>query len=533
MKFDVVASLNIIRKPHRHRGWIAVLGRDNWDDYTYKTSFYLSVFSPDGKEHQIGAVKIGHVDLKSGTPIGEHPLPKSFENLDNNFFSLGQGDEYYSNLKTLGDSLREEVLIGLKDVAFDLNLLQRIESLKVFTTSLLRSVNINSVRTQLHRIAQGGELHEAFTFAYKYPADSLVELEFVVRPNSTPPTNVHVLIGRNAVGKTTVLTRIEALVRNHQANAKENESFGFVNSQDGTDSFWNLAAVAFSAFDRFGEQKADASLWQGPTYNYFGLKRPPSEANGDANEAQVPNIEGDIAEESTAGGGGYAHKSTDEIVREFKTIMTSIAGLRNPRRLQFAEALRVLSSDPLIAASPIVEAFCSDPGTESIDVDAIVDEFEEMSSGHKIVLLTIAGLVSCVDEKTLILIDEPETHLHPPLLSAFVRSISRLLVSRNGVAVVATHSPVVLQEVPKNCVWKLSRFGDAVKAERPAIETFGENVGTLTREVFGLEVTKSGFYQMLSDLVGNNNTYEQVMEKLDGQLGSEGRAIVRVMLSGE
>ncbi len=40
-----------------------------------------------------------------------------------------------------------------------------------------------------------------------------------------------------------------------------------------------------------------------------------------------------------------------------------------------------------------------------------------MSSGHAIVLLTVTKLVARVEEKTLVLIDEPESHLHPPLLS--------------------------------------------------------------------------------------------------------------------
>lgn len=60
--------------------------------------------------------------------------------------------------------------------------------------------------------------------------------------------------------------------------------------------------------------------------------------------------------------------------------------------------------------------------------------------------------------KTLVLIDEPESHLHPPLLSAFIRALSDLLLDRNGLSIIATHSPVVLQEVPKRCVWKINRF---------------------------------------------------------------------------
>ncbi len=42
---------------------------------------------------------------------------------------------------------------------------------------------------------------------------------------------------------------------------------------------------------------------------------------------------------------------------------------------------------------------------------------KRMSSGHAIVLLTVTKLVARVEEKTLVLIDEPESHLHPPLLS--------------------------------------------------------------------------------------------------------------------
>jgi predicted ATP-dependent endonuclease of OLD family len=88
-----------------------------------------------------------------------------------------------------------------------------------------------------------------------------------------------------------------------------------------------------------------------------------------------------------------------------------------------------------------------------------------------------------VEERTLVLMDEPEAHLHPPLLAALIRAVSDLLINRNGVAVVATHSPVVLQEVPRSCVWKLRRHGGGAVVERPEIETFAENIGRLTHEV--------------------------------------------------
>ena len=68
-------------------------------------------------------------------------------------------------------------------------------------------------------------------------------------------------------------------------------------------------------------------------------------------------------------------------------------------------------------------------------------------------------------------------------------------------------------------------------AERPSIETFGENVGVLTRSVFGLEVTNSGFHRLLKQAVANGNaSYEMIMEHFDQQLGAEARALARSLV---
>lgn len=156
----------------------------------------------------------------------------------------------------------------------------------------------------------------------------------------------------------------------------------------------------------------------------------------------------------------------------------------------------------------------------------------KMSSGHAIVLLIITKLVAITEEKTLILLDEPESHLHPPLLSSFMRALSDLLIKKNAVAIIATHSPVVLQEVPRSCVWRLSRFGLEAKAERFDIETFGETIGTLTKEIFGLEVNKSGFYAMLDNSIKKDGaSYDSIMKEYDNQLGSEARLLVRALLN--
>jgi predicted ATP-dependent endonuclease of OLD family len=156
--------------------------------------------------------------------------------------------------------------------------------------------------------------------------------------------------------------------------------------------------------------------------------------------------------------------------------------------------------------------------------------FERMSSGHAIVLLTVTKLVETVEEKTLVLLDEPESHLHPPLLSAFTRALSDLLVNRNGVAIIATHSRVVLQEVPKSCVSILRRTRLIGNVDRPEQETFGENVGVLTREVFGLEVSSSGFHSLIAESVHSEESYDEIVAEYSNQLGSEATSLLRGMV---
>ncbi|GAA3503498.1 hypothetical protein GCM10019016_127560 [Streptomyces prasinosporus] len=192
----------------------------------------------------------------------------------------------------------------------------------------------------------------------------------------------------------------------------------------------------------------------------------------------------------------------------------------------------MLSSDPHFHESP-VHRFARDlqdlsysPGVRK-QAQGI---FSRLSSGHAIVLLTITRLVETVAEQSLVLLDEPEAHLHPPLLASFIRALSNLLTDRNGVALLGTHSPVVLQEVPRSCVWKVSRWGRH-PPQRPRLETCGENVGVLTQEIFGLEVTQSGFHAEIAQAVDELGSYDQVLDRFQGQLGGEAKGLVRILLA--
>jgi predicted ATP-dependent endonuclease of OLD family len=218
------------------------------------------------------------------------------------------------------------------------------------------------------------------------------------------------------------------------------------------------------------------------------------------------------------------------LIREFvKSAQLCKRGMPAKR---WKKALSTLESDPIFRAAEVEALTEMDRNEDDFNEEA-ENLFKRLSSGHKIVLLTITRLVETVEEQTLVLLDEPEGHLHPPLLAAFVRALTDLMIDRNGVAIVATHSPVVLQEIPKTCVWTLQRTGKIVRAERPEVETFGENVGVLTREVFGYEVTESGFHKMLYEAAKEEPDFDDAVERFHGELGAEARAILRGLFAAD
>jgi len=74
----------------------------------------------------------------------------------------------------------------------------------------------------------------------------------------------------------------------------------------------------------------------------------------------------------------------------------------------------------------------------------------------------------------------------------------------------------------------LRRSRAQATVERPPIETFGESSGVLTRAVFGLEVTNSGFHQLVAAVSNQPGTsFEAVEQHFGGQLGAEAQALAR------
>ncbi|WP_201529329.1 AAA family ATPase [Psychrobacter frigidicola] len=475
-----------------------VLVKDNWNDHGFYTTFFLIVFDEQGEKHDMGLVQIAF----KGQEETQHTysnIDKKFTDLNENYFSVGGGTDYYNEFSKLTEDLRNSVLVSLRDIVYNVDIIQEIMEEIVFEKSLLRGVSLTTIKNQYKRVLKGEAPLTEFKFKFvrkNRTGFSDITLDFKVYPESKPKTNIHVLIGRNGIGKTTILNgMIDSIVGNNIENQNfMTESFFGKDIKIDNEYFSRVVSVSFSAFDPFKPYSQQDDPTKGTCYSYIGLKSSVKEGLKEISDLHEEFIEALMI---------CVHKKEE----------------------LWLNAIQTLESDTNFSEMDL-KNLSSLKGKEDVLRKEGLERVSSMSSGHAIVLITLTRLVATVEEKTLVLIDEPESHLHPPLLSAFVRALSNLLTSRNGVAIIATHSPVVLQEVPKSCAWKISRYGSISTTIRPKIETFGENVGVLTRDVFGLEVENSGFYHLLKNSVEAGKSFNEIMGDYNQQLGVEGRLIL-------
>lgn len=108
-----------------------------------------------------------------------------------------------------------------------------------------------------------------------------------------------------------------------------------------------------------------------------------------------------------------------------------------------------------------------------------------LSSGQETFVNLIINILALIKPNSLILIDEPENTLHPNLEVDFIKILQDILNDFYSFAIIATHSPTIVREVPENFV-RVIKFDGSEQPliDSPLIKTFGADIGTITNYVF-------------------------------------------------
>lgn len=162
-----------------------------------------------------------------------------------------------------------------------------------------------------------------------------------------------------------------------------------------------------------------------------------------------------------------------------------------------------------------------------VQKEGVVEELSmtELSEGEK-QLLTVLGLLKFTkDEESLILLDEPDTHLNPMWKWKFLDYLDRVVKRKENTQIIfCSHDPLVIGNMVKSQVqlFKIDTETKKTKTETPNADPKGMGVaGILTSDLFDLPTTLDSDTQQLLDernellfLESENKLNEQQEQRL-------------------
>ncbi|WHF52408.1 ATP-binding protein [Chryseobacterium gotjawalense] len=93
--------------------------------------------------------------------------------------------------------------------------------------------------------------------------------------------------------------------------------------------------------------------------------------------------------------------------------------------------------------------------------------FNDLSSGEKVLIALVFYLYNSQEKQVfpkLLLLDEPDAHLHPSMSQQFLNVIKNVLVDKFGVQVImTTHSPSTVMLAPNESIYEMSRVEPRIK----------------------------------------------------------------------
>jgi hypothetical protein len=154
---------------------------------------------------------------------------------------------------------------------------------------------------------------------------------------------------------------------------------------------------------------------------------------------------------------------------------------------------------------------------------------QKQSSGQKLLLFILAKVLANIRQGSILLFDEPETHLHPQMLSSMMRLLHILLREFRSYAIVATHSPIVLQEIPARDIRILEREGGVPIISRYPSESFGENLTEIVNTAFRVDEQHKNYFQILRELVERKGPRDRVTAVLGERLSLNARMALHAL----
>lgn len=456
---------------------------DTWDDYNFKTRFNLSYYI-NGKVKNIGRLKI----LKRDTLETYDHIPKEFYSLDDDYCTLFAHQNIYLELKELFGNKFRNILRALNDAGYFPKIHENFENEKGFKTSLMRDEKeaekiLRTIRYKLDY----SDVEELFNFNYNFTpkySDISLNLNFNFDSKSVFKKRIYSIIGKNGVGKTLLIKSIldDFLNKNKRNITPIIPLYG------------KVLLSSFSLFDSF-EKYNDNIDFNFILCGLFDI------------DTKKPYDTSQLTERIT----NSIHKIIDK--HSENKYFFIIQDLIDQEMLnQFVDL--PFDDDINDDLSYLSHGFLS----VDYNLDVIPNIISIMSSGQVAIFYIITEIIANIRYNSLLIFDEPEIHLHPNAITGLMEVILNLLEEFDSYCIIATHSPLVVRELFSDNIYVLEKEKDIPRIRQLEFETFGENLTTITEDIFGNRDVSKHYIKTIKNLVSENKSYAEIEELLKGSI---------------
>lgn len=439
-----------------------------WDDYGHKTSFDLQYIDQEGNSSSIGRVKICKKNENKTLDV----IPKSFTSLDLDYCSLGQETSYYSKIKRILGEDAISFLYAMKDAAIFSRISDDFINDLGFRHSLLRDNSADTALNLGRYVLAGFDPDDRVNFTYKTQLAYAPDFDFNIKfdfgkINQEDNFNrVIAIIGENGVGKTSLLSNLAKSIADQQKDC-------FLPHYP---LFTKVVAASYSMFDGFYKIEARAF-----NFEYCGM-----------------------------------HNNGGELINPEQLKERHLRNAETINALNRGRSLKKFLGN--ILPNDMLEVFFEDDF--EFKYDAYEDYYSKMSSGQTMLTNLIIDITANVRSNCLIMIDEPEVHLHPNAITQIINVVNLVCEKFSSCCIMATHSPLVIQSLLSRNVLIMERDIDGMPAVRQMrVESLGENLTTINEEIFSNGQRDKYYKRLIKKAVEGKDSMDQVLQELqNGEL---------------
>lgn len=513
--------------------------RDTWNDFRLRTRVQLRISLPEIStpfvtDGHIGFLRsatesrngVDHlIELLDGMPDGQLVIPATHQH----FYTMLPSMEAYRNIvRQLTIDGAQAVLAAVGDLVaateFEPNAdwIDEATQQDVFLKSFVRQSEAFFAFKNAGSLLRGlelerlGQLSQSLGIRFQLAGFSDPhDLKFSFDHSSSLPKRISILIGKNGVGKSQTLGRI--------ARAALDGSEELIDAETSERPLISRMLV-FAPTNEVGsvfppDKRIMPRIW----YRRFSLNRVP----GGGRKGRIADLIIQVAR---------SFQSIKEHAR-WEIFLNALKGINGH------EQICLVTKDkqtPYLGLTELLktneerqlERFASvDLRREPVRV--VEDKGYQLSSGELSFLKFAAQVSLNIENGSLLLLDEPETHLHPNFVSGFVSLLEHLLAATGSSAIIATHSSYFVREVFREqvTVLRIDERGK-VLAERPRLRTFGADVGAISYFVFGEDAPSRLATEVKDTLLKSGLSWDAIYEQYEKELSYEFLMSIRSTMEG-